>query len=912
MSRRKRSKAFILLGGLFLFVLSPRDLSALNPGRALTDYHIRAWTAESGLPQNTVNVLAQSHDGYLWIGTPAGLVRFDGVRFRTFTGKDTPALKNARVLALHEDGDGVLWIGTDGGGLCSYDEGTWKTYTTGDGLSDNHVRAVISDGRGSLWAGTDYGLNRLSAKGIRRYLAGDGLYDEIITALAIDPRGNLWIGTLRGGLARLEGEAIRVYGIADGLLNMAVYALSADPQGDVWIGTQEGLYLLKQDEDLVQPVEGTRYTPITSLLIDKESSLWIGTMADGLKRVSGGALAGLSSEDGLPDNFVRSLLCDCSGTLWIGTDAGGLVQLKESPADSIAGENGLPENAVHAVLQDRQGFLWVATRNSGLCKIKDDRVVEIFDQTRGLPGDRVRVLLEDPGGGLLIGIEGGGINKLGNGKTTRLTPAGGLPSENVTALLYDRMGALWIGTDKGLKRWAGEEAKTRDGPAGLEGRHVRVLMQGRSGALYAGTKNGLFILSDGTFRQVLSGGGNLEMDILSLYEDEDGVIWIGTGGNGLFRLMDGKADSITKEAGLPDDSILGITGDRGGNLWMSTPSGVLRIRRKDLNDFSEKKIAAVQAAWFDETDGMPSRQCVGTGQPSCWRTEDGKIFYPTVKGVARFDPERVSPSPNPPGVVIEDVLSGDDSLAGKESAALRAAAKMIEFRFTAFDFAAPEKVRFRYRLEGHDRRFIEAPPRGDRSVRYVGLSPGRYRFFVTAADNQGFWNEQGAAFEFGIPPPFYMTPAFLAATGLAVLISIGGGIYLRSRRRAKKRRDKYKTSSLGPEMAEVLASKLLALMEREKLFLNPELTLRDLSQRLKVHYNHLSRIINERFGLSYNDFVNRYRIEEAKRLLADPAEKERSILDITLSSGFYSKSVFNTAFKKFAGQTPSEYRERNS
>lgn len=893
-----------------MLILPSRDLLAQAPAKELDGYQLRLWTIESGLPQNTVNALVQAQEGYVWIGTPAGLARFDGVQFKIFSRRNTPALKNDRILALHEDGNKVLWIGTDGGGLCSYHNGVWKSYTTQDGLSNNHVRAIVSDWQGNLWAGTEYGLNRLSIDGLKVYTTQDGLYDDIITALALDIWGNLWIGTLRGGVARFKDNVMRVYSTKDGLQNMAVYSLSADNAGNIWIGTMEGLYILKQDEEIIRSVRGTAYTPVTSILKDDQGNIWAGTMADGLKRMIGNNLAAFSAADAFPDDFIRSLIIDRSGNIWIGTDTGGLIQLKEAKVRSVTKEKGLPENAVQAVLEDHEGIFWVGTRNSGLCRMRKDKVIEVIDKEKGLSSNRIRSLGEDSRGALWIGTEGGGVNRLEKRKVIRLTAEDGLPSDNITAILEDGAGAVWIGTDRGLKKLANGKIPKIDSQDFLAGRHIRVLRRSPQGILYAGTREGLFMLVDRDFKKIPV-DDEPEMDVLSLDEDGDGVLWIGTNGNGLKRWFDGKMTSYTTETGLDDNYIFSLTEDNQGNLWMSTNSGILRVSRQELNDFSGKKLNSIFPARYDEADGLPSRQCAGECQPSCWRTGDNRLYYPTVKGLAIFDLKSISTPAGPPGVVIEDVLAGDESILGKQGIALSSKVKTLEFRFTAFDFTAPEKIRFRYKLEGRDNDFVDAAPPENREARYLGLKAGRYRFLITAANNDGLWNEQAASFEFTVLPPIYRKPLFYAALILIILTLSGSGLFIRYKKQLKKRRQKYKTSSLGPGKAEEIIPKLLCLMEEEKLFLDPDLTLRELSQRLRVHYNHLSRIINERFGLSYNDFINRYRIEEAKRKMAAPEEKESTILDILLSSGFYSKSVFNTAFKKFTGMTPSEYRKRH-
>lgn len=896
----------------FQILFLSSELLALDPAKDLNEYLIRTWTTGSGLTQNTIEALVQTHDGYIWIGTPSGLSRFDGVQFKTFTRWNTPALKNDRILALYEDRDDVLWVGTDGGGLCSYKNGFWKNYTDKDGLSNNHVRVITGDWQGNLWVGTEYGLNRLSMDGFEIYTTRDGLYDNIVTALTMDDWGNLWIGTMRGGLAEFNERIIHVYDYDDGLLNMAVHAVSADHMGNIWIGTLEGLYTLKQEEETVRPVSGTAYTPITSIVEDKLGSLWIGTMVDGLKRMREGLMAGYSNEDRFPDDFIHDLFCDGDGNIWIGTDTGGLVQLKESRVKNITRENGLPENAVCAVLQDHEGTFWIGMRNCGLCRLKDERIIKIIDKKSGLSSDRVRVLFEDRTDCLWVGTEGGGINRLQNGKIALLDSRHGLSSDHITAILQDSAGAFWIGTDNGLNRLSDGKIRIYDSRIGLTNEYIRSLLESRGGILYIGTRGGLYTQSGSSFIQLNPEARDSVFDVISLYEDSDGVLWIGTNGSGLKRWFHGEMTSCTTEEGLTDNYIFSITEDDRGNLWMSSYSGVFRVTRKELSDFSENKIPSITPTCYDEVDGMVSQQCSGGGQPSFWKTNTSRLYYPTSMGISVFDPKSLQIKSDPPEVIVEDVLADDISVFSEEKISLSYRCDRVEIFFTAFDFSAPGKIRFRYKLEGYDPDFVAVNPNEKRVAEYLNLDSGPYRFIVKAGNNDGLWNEQGAAITFEILSSVYKHPIFHIILVVVLLSMSGGGMYIRHKKKIRKRLEKYKTSTLDPERADKLIPKLLHQMEEEKIFLNPDLTLRDLSQRLRIHYNHLSRIINERFGLSYNDFINKYRIEEAKRRLSDPEDKKKTVSEIMDDSGFYSKSVFNTAFKKFTGMTPSEYRKKNS
>ncbi len=905
---RHTSRFFALF--LFFFFLVSNLLFSLDTNKELDEYFIRTWTVQSGLPINSITALIQTQDGYIWVGTRAGLSRFDGVRFTNFTKQDSH-LTNDRITSLHEDSNEVLWIGTDGGGLYSCEKGLWKNFTMKDGLSNEHVRTIIGDWKGDLWVGTDYGLNRISRDGIHVYTDEDGLYDNIITDLCLDNWGTLWIGTLRGGLARFNEKVIAVYGYEDGLLNSSVQSLVADRWGSIWIGTLEGLYLLRSGDEIVRSVFGTNYTPFTSLVEDDQASLWMGTMADGLKRMTGDYLTGLSTDEGLPDDFIRCLLIDRDENIWLGTDTGGLVQLRNHLVRNITEGHGIPESAVSAVLGDRQEFFWVGTRNSGLFKMKEDRVIDTFNAQTGISSNKVRILFEDSDGNLWVGTEDSGLMILRNGRWNRLNSKSGLRSNHVTALLQDRKGTIWIGTDKGLDRFRDGKIDPSETFASLAGYRVRALLETRDGWLLAGTSQGLFKISEEAVEKIGLTRTDSEAEIISLYEDVEGILWIGTNGDGLLRRDEGETTAFSTAEGLRDNYIYSLTEDGHGNLWMSTNRGVMRISLEALNDYAVGKIRYLVPACFDEVEGMAGSQCSGEGQPLVWKDNFGRLYYPTGKGISVFDPAKIGVRIAPPLTVIESVMCNGKPVENHDINCFSHRSQSLEFYFTALDFYAPEKIRFKYRLEGYDEEIVYLPQDAERAARYVNLAPGEYRFMVQAASNNGVWDEDGAFFVFEVLPSFFQKPVFTFLVVLVVISAAGSLLLINHQRKQRRRRDKYKTIPIDPARIEDVIAGLLHLMAEERLFLDPDLTLNKLSLRLRIHYNHLSRIINERFGLSYNDFINKYRIEEARKKLTASGEKESTILDIAYSTGFYSKSVFNAAFKKFTGMTPTEYRKKH-
>lgn len=903
---KKSNTSLILLFFQLLLCWRP-DLKALDDSPE--SFVWRAWHTDDGLPHHSVTALAQCHDGYLWIGTPAGLARFDGVKFKIYTRSNTPGLANDRITCLHQDRNRILWIGTEGDGLYGYHAGVWKHYTRNDGLSHNQVRAIASNWPGELWVGTDYGLNRITDAGIQAFTTRNGLYDNIITALTFDLWGNLWIGTLQGGLACWRDGVFQSYDYDDGLGHLSVLSLATDQQGQVWIGTLEGLYCLNPVTKRIRYISGTAYTPISAILTQPDQPLWIGTMADGLKRLVAGKPNDLPETAPLPDDFVRVLFKDRQGNLWIGTDTGGLIRLQPAQVRNLTRENGLPENSVTALVSRRDGSLWTGTRSSGLCQIEGQRVVKTLSQKSGLSSNRIRALLEDRSGALWIGTEDGGVNRLQNGRIERLDSRDGLASNRITAMLQDSVGSLWIGTDLGLSQVVAGRVLPASNPLReLSGIFVRALLESRQRVLYIGTRNGLYQF-DGITVAHLQPGPEADLEITALYEDPGGVLWLGTNGAGLKRFANGVFQSYTTESGLPDNHIFSIMEDSTGWMWFSTSRGVFRIARSALNDYARVKNTLLIPTCFDEADGMASSQCSSIGQPNGIRNRTGTFYYATAAGIAILESQHLSPRADPPLIRIEDLVVAKRSFLNQDKIRLPHRSN-VEIQFTAFDFYAPEKLRFQYRLEPVQPDFISLPIESPRSVRFDNLKPGSFRFLVRAVNNTGLWTEPGASIEFEIRGSIFSSWIFRS---LVLLVLAGIGVILKLR--AKKPAQppvKYKTSALAPERSDEVVPRLLKLIEQEQIYLNPDLTLQDLAHRLKIHPNYLSQIIHERFGLGYNDFINQFRIKAAQQLLSDASAEKKNISEIMYQVGFYSKSVFNTAFKKLTGLTPSEYKAQKT
>lgn len=920
---------------IFITVFITAFFTGGNGLNAAVHFNFENWTVEQGLPQNSILCILQAESGYLWLGTRSGLVRFDGVEFRVFNRWNTPALEDDRIGALYEDKNGVLWVGS-GSGLTGMENGTFTAYSTPEGLSDKNIRVIAGSGAGDLLVGTANGLNCFKDGRFEVIDTGDNWDDfwgNSITAIAPGRDGQYWIGTDSNGLYKLEYKLEKgkysAVETAPPLPDGEIVSLLEDNRGRLWVGTDSGLYRLEKDT-LVSPAptgHKLREITIRSLMQDSGGAIWIGTDGEGLYRFSDGSFKPVPAPRDLSEDFIYAITEDREGNCWLGTYTNGLVRAALSRVVPVTTQEGLPQNLVRTLIEDKQGRLWVGTDRKGIAAVGLDAApTRPLDYIK-LEDRRITSLGFDRGGDLWVGTRKSGLARIRDGRILRFyTRRDGLLSDEITAIFPDSAGNLWIGTPGGLNRFEKEMFVAHPPRNSSEVPYIRVIVEKERGVLWVGTRRGLMQLKSGILKAVpLDRGSPVTDDILALRVEKNGALRIGTNGSGLLSWNKGNLTRYTTRSGLPDNYIFSILDDDAGFLWMSSYHGIFRVSKEQLDTPVNKPgsgdVSLLTPLVLDEKDGMKSSECVTGGQPSAWKTSDGKLCFPTVKGAAIVDPAAVKVNRLQPSVIIQEVFA--DNQPVPRSAELHTDTRMMEFYFTALSFTAPGKVKIRYQLEGFDDGWHDIQPRQKRAALYFNLEPGHYRFRVIACNSDGTWNETGAAFPFDIGGSFLARNTLWLITGL--VISILGAAFLIMRSRKKRVPEihpttgaippedttapKYQTSALLPETVDDVLPRLLALMDNEKVFLAGNISLKGLAERLNVHYNHLSQIINEKVGLNFNDFINKYRIDEAQKLLKNPAHAKKTILEIAYETGFYSKSVFNTAFKKFTGMTPSQFRK---
>ncbi len=758
----------------------------------------QSWQNAQGLPQNSVLAIAQTPDRYLWLGTEEGLVRFDGMRFTSFD-KSRAGLQN-NTQALLTDHSGGLWLGTLGSGLVHFIAGKATIYTTSNGLSNNSIRALYEDRRGAIWIGTDGGgIVRYENGHFRVFGKADGLADNQVFSITGDQRGTLWIGT-HSGLSRFSNERFTTLAPTGGAGSNYVRSIYADKNGDIWVGSNDGVCRISAGGiTRFTTSNGLTSNTVFSLYADNVGTLWIGT-ANGLNRLVNGKLSAFTEKDGLLGKEVWSILEDSEGDLWVGTAGGGLNCLKQGSFASFSKSDGLSSDMILPVFQDSQGALWIGS-DHGLMRWKDGHITT-YTVEQGLPDNLVFSITQDREGSLWIGTRLG-LARLKDGKLTSMRSLNGFASEYVMCTFADHNGGIWLGTRRGLGHFDGNSLVTYTTRDGLSNNYVQSIFEDRHGTLWIGTGGGgLNSLREGRFRSYTTRDGLASDVVWSICGEPDGTLWIGTSGGGLSRFRHGKFSNYNTSKGLFDDSVLCVLDDKLGRLWMSSGKGVFSVTKKQLDDFADGKIAAITSNVYGTGDGLRSRECNGGFQPAGWRTTDGRLWFPTTKGVATVDPAHLVVN-RAAAPLIEHVVVNDKAVAADKPVVVPSGRGQLEFQFTSPTFVAPDRVEFRYILDGFDKDWIQAGSR--RVAYYTNIPHGEYRFRVQAGID-GMWSESGAEVALTLQPYYYQTPAFIVLL-VIVGISLCSAVY-------RMRVRQLKTSER--KLVELVSQRTAALQESER------------------------------------------------------------------------------------------------
>lgn len=712
------------------------------------------WGTDQGLPQNTVNAIVQTPDGFLWLGTYGGLVRFDGVRFTAFTTEDYPGLGSDRVMRMALGRNGIIWIGTDRG-LVRFEHGTFTEYTAGRPAGYTNWVSVAPDG--AVWVTSQLGGLARFAHGTFQHFPEFNLSASYGGTVAPDSDGNVWMnqgGTknylLRNGATRFV--PIRI--AANGLVAREVRMV--DRRRRVWFETDDGPAMWN-GHSLVPLLNGA-----SRVIEDGAGGYWALLHGAAWHVDSAGARTEVPPLDDGSLSDVATMFVDREGTLWLGTLTHGLLRLRPRLFRMYMKSDGLADEQVTGILRDRRGTLWVGSSCGPTSLLEADGF-----HTLPRPGC-VSSLAQTPDGAVWAGSYGGGVTRIApSGRQTRIVETSGLSSMLVLGMWADPDTSVWFGTDRGLDHDVNGTMHVYTTTDGLPSNEINFVTRDRQRALWVGTVGGLARLDGRRFTSWTTKDGLPHNYVRAVYEDADGIHWIGTYGGGLARFDGHHFTVYNRKNGLYDDIVSSIVEDRQGNLWMSGNRGVFRASRAMLDAYAAGKAQQVLSVGYGPSDGLLTAETNGGLEPAVWQDKDGRLWYPTVRGLATVDPREAVPDMHVPGVVVEALRA--DGVTHLASGVVRVpvGTRSLEIDYTGLTSVAPEQLVFRYRLGGLSEDWQYVNDR--RTAYYSGLGPGRYVFQVSAANRDGVWSPASTPLTLIVPPAWYQTLWFRVLAILAVV-----------------------------------------------------------------------------------------------------------------------------------------------
>lgn len=786
------------LAALLLVLAFPAWLLALNPARALQDYNIQAWFIEHGLPSNKVRGIVQSRDGYLWLATSQGIVRFDGDRFTTFNRSTHPVIQGTDFFAAVEARDGTLWFASENG-LYRWRDGQFDRFTTEQGLAHNYVRGLSLTRDGQVVACTRRGFSFYRDG---RFVTPGGEWSRVRgvgRAFLERADGSMLLGTTVG-LWQATGDRVEMLSGNDQLRGEGFFSLLETPDGSAWVGHSDGVQCLRPDGTRVNfgPAQGLANVRVAALQHDRDGTLWIAGYA-GLFRLVNGRIEAAPYREHFQGAPLHGLLEDREGGLWVAAVT-GLFRLKDTMASSIGAAQGLAHTMVQAVYAAPDGTCWFGAWHGGVYRYDGGRATRV-PALAPLDSDRVFSITGGPDNSIWIGSESG-LYRLADGKLTSFfdpalekerkqqlatnprTLLSGVANNWITSLASDGAGGLWIATDEGLYHALDGKFRAYKPADGLPGDEFGSVIHTRSGDVWATLReHGVVRLHQGRWETFLRGRQLGPAEPTEVYEDGSGAIWVTTLDGGLNRYKNGRWRAFTAADGLVDNAVCGVIEDGLGYLWIAYPRGVMRIPTSQFDELAAGKRSTLTPHIFNASDGLPRGEIDSAGRPRIARTRDGRLLFATDLGVAVVDPTAVRINSIKPPVYIDSVLIDGTAADLSRPVVVPPDGAGLRIHYTGISLLAPEKVRFKVRLEPLDDDWIDVGAL--REVRYPQLPPGRYTLHAVASNNDGVWNDTGAKLAFTVQPRLYQTWWFIGLVVLACAATIAGFIRQRSRRAAR-------------------------------------------------------------------------------------------------------------------------------
>lgn len=761
----KRISVFLF----FLFSISFLTSQSRVSSVIWADYVNQVWTAAEGLPGNTVTDLLQKSDGYLYIGTYDGLVRFDGVKFTILNKNTVSDFRCVSARTIFEDTDGNLWVGSNDEGVAKISSSGIEMFTTDNGLPNNSIRDIAQDKSGNIWIGTSNGVVFLTPSG--KFVSPEGLdaYDDsscLVISLYCDTAGRIWLSTTKKhGLYYYSSGKFTQYTAFNAIDYSTVTAITQDDTGSFWYGlTQKGVVRVSEGNyKLYGSQEGMLETTVNDIYLDNSNSLWFGT-EKGVVLYKQGQFSTYTEAEGLTNNNVKKIIEDREGSIWYATDRGGVQKMSPGKFRTVT-----LSSPVNCISESDEGLVWIGTDNGLLCYEKGVFIEN--ELTKMLKGIRIRHIENTNKGDLLVSTYAkyGQVLMTKEGQITYWTTKHGLVGDRVRVAIEDKSQNLWIGTTTGLTKidYVGAELTSYTKNEGLENEYVMCLYEDTEGYLWIGTDGGgICIMKDGKIVSVLTTKDGLAGNVIfKIMQDKNGVYWISTG-TGLTRIEGNKFKNFTASDGLGTDSIFQIMIDYTDTVWMTSNRGISSISLSVLEAASQKEGVFLDPKFYTKNDGLRSGGVTSTSL--CMYDSLGRLWFTLIDGFAIYDPVKIKSNPVPPLVEIEDISI--DNVKEKFSAntvlKIPAGTKRVDIEYTALSFVSTDMIRFRYILEGFENDYSQLT--SSRSVSYTNLAPGNYTFKVWAANSDMLWCENPASITIIQKPFLYQMPVFWIFIGLVI------------------------------------------------------------------------------------------------------------------------------------------------
>ena len=753
------TRAIARVAGCCLWVL----LAVLAAPLAQAARHtVAGWDMEQGLPHNLVQAVAQDNEGFIWLGTWEGVVRFNGRSFTVFDRQNTPGVELSGVPTLLADRDGGMLFGTINDGLYRYHRGRWEALG-GEQARHLSITALLRDADGSLWVGAKERLLRLSAEGeLRDVGLSPGLPEATITALAQSADGTMLVATERG-VFQLRGSQATAWQDSAGWV---VRDLVGDGKGGWLVAADDGVHWLRGNGTREHLYPGER---VERLRRDAGGDLWLSLSAGRLERFG----AGQRERIAIPGQVSPALMIDREGLVWAGS-TDGLFRIDEGAAQGLTETEGLGSNYVRAVIQSADGTVWIG-HSEGLDRLDGGQLRRV-PLVPGARRDASVLALAVAPGTLWAGTYNHGVLRLdADGTVRQQVVLPGTVQPLVRALCVDADGGLWIGSAEGLFHYRDGRLRLYGLEEGLPGAAVHALYRDAGGVLWIGTNAGMASLgADGKLQSWSVQSGFPASYVFDFLGDGNGDLWIATD-HGLLRKRGLDVQVFDHRRGLPRDKVFRIIDDGRGHLWLPSNQGVFRLDRNDLVGVAAGARSQLAVHVIDHTDGMPSSQANGASSPAGWLARDGRLMFPTAEGLAVIDPLRVDGNARlrRSPVVIEGVVIDGTPQAPQERYALPPEVERIEVAYTGLGFRAPDKMRYRYRLEGFDADWVEAGERTE--AVYTNLAPGNYQLRVQAMTLPLDWQDARrvgeARLQLSVATPYWRRP-WVMAMGVVALLGL--------------------------------------------------------------------------------------------------------------------------------------------